>query len=190
MANTNGPVFTRFREDQERERPYPADLLQCCDRTVDQLLTQQTQSNRPGMLLGRIQSGKTKAFLSVVGIAFDNGFDVAVIFTKGNTLPIIQSALRQMRSCQRRNVSRLVALFPTCSGSLRRYHTATFLRICGMFGKCSQANRSTCSASEVRRRSTSPPFSVSTRSIPVVGVIVPLEASSNSPAAGNGWLRS
>lgn len=35
------------------------------------------------MLLGKIQSGKTKIFLAVMGLAFDNGYDVAVILTKG-----------------------------------------------------------------------------------------------------------
>ena len=45
MANSNGPVLARCREDQERERFAPADLLQCCDRTLDPFLDRQTQNN-------------------------------------------------------------------------------------------------------------------------------------------------
>jgi hypothetical protein len=35
------------------------------------------------MLLGKIQSGKTKMFLGAIALGFDNGFDVAIILTKG-----------------------------------------------------------------------------------------------------------
>jgi hypothetical protein len=35
------------------------------------------------MLLGKIQSGKTKTFLGIIALAFDTGFDVAIILTKG-----------------------------------------------------------------------------------------------------------
>jgi hypothetical protein len=35
------------------------------------------------MLLGKIQSGKTRAFLGIIAGAFDEGFDVAVVLTKG-----------------------------------------------------------------------------------------------------------
>ena len=37
-----------------------------------------TSSDRPGILLGKIQSGKTRAFLGVIAEAFDNGYDIAV----------------------------------------------------------------------------------------------------------------
>src|SRR6185369_8782317 len=33
-------------------------------------------------LLGRVQSGKTRAFLGVIARAFDRGYDIAVILTK------------------------------------------------------------------------------------------------------------
>src|SRR5437667_11886396 len=51
--------------------------------TVERLLSVQTSAQRPGMLLGKIQSGKTKTFLGAIALAFDNGFDIAVILTKG-----------------------------------------------------------------------------------------------------------
>ena len=51
----------------------------CAEDTVQRLLQQDTSSNRPGILLGKVQSGKTRLFLSVIGLAFDKGYDVAVI---------------------------------------------------------------------------------------------------------------
>jgi hypothetical protein len=35
------------------------------------------------MLLGKIQSGKTRTFIGVTALAFDNGYDVAIVLTKG-----------------------------------------------------------------------------------------------------------
>jgi hypothetical protein len=49
------------------------------------------------MLLGMIQSGKTKAFISVLALAFDNGFDHAVIFTKGTKALARQTVARLRR---------------------------------------------------------------------------------------------
>ncbi len=51
--------------------------------TVEALETLRTDTLRPVMLLGKIQSGKTKAFLGITAAAFDAGFDVAVVLTKG-----------------------------------------------------------------------------------------------------------
>src|SRR5687768_767448 len=53
--------------------------------TVQELLTHSTTSVKPGMLLGKVQSGKTKTFLGVVALGFDNGFDIAVVLTKPTT---------------------------------------------------------------------------------------------------------
>ena len=50
----------------------------CIEQTVERLSNTQTSAERPGMLLGKIQSGKTKTFLGAIALAFDNGFDVAI----------------------------------------------------------------------------------------------------------------
>jgi hypothetical protein len=55
----------------------------CVRETVDELLARETTSSHPGMLLGKIQSGKTRAFLGIIALAFDKGYDVAVVLTKG-----------------------------------------------------------------------------------------------------------
>jgi hypothetical protein len=50
---------------------------------VQALLSQPTDARRPGMLLGKIQSGKTRSFLGIIMSAFDAGFHVAIVLTKG-----------------------------------------------------------------------------------------------------------
>jgi hypothetical protein len=55
----------------------------CVRETITALMSQPTDARRPGMLLGKIQSGKTRAFLGIIAAAFDSGFDVAFVLTKG-----------------------------------------------------------------------------------------------------------
>src|SRR5204863_9603839 len=64
-------------------REDPPELRAKVEEVVEQLQEQATSTNRPGILLGRVQSGKTRAFLGVIARAFDRGYDVAVILTKG-----------------------------------------------------------------------------------------------------------
>ena len=40
-------------------------------------------ADKPGLLLGKIQSGKTRAFVGVMALGFDKGIDICVILTKG-----------------------------------------------------------------------------------------------------------
>src|ERR1700677_1864287 len=73
-----------------------SELRKCIEDTVQQLLGEETSTQRPGMLLGKIQSGKTRAFLGVVASAFDQGYDVAVILTKG-TVSLAKQTLNRVR---------------------------------------------------------------------------------------------
>ena len=59
------------------------DLKSCIFETVEKLLVNNTDVHKPGMLLGKIQSGKTRAFIGVIALAFDNDYDIAIILTKG-----------------------------------------------------------------------------------------------------------
>lgn len=72
-----------FYDELAAKRNDPPELREKIEEVVDQLEKQATSTNRPGILLGRVQSGKTRAFLGVIARAFDKGFDVAVILTKG-----------------------------------------------------------------------------------------------------------
>lgn len=71
-----------YRMVQNREDT-PA-LVNAMSEAVERLRTStQTSINHPGMLLGKIQSGKTRAFIGIIAKAFDEGFDFAIILTKG-----------------------------------------------------------------------------------------------------------
>jgi len=59
------------------------DLQGKMEETVQKFLENETDMNKPGMLLGKIQGGKTRAFIGIIALAFDNGYDMAIILTKG-----------------------------------------------------------------------------------------------------------
>lgn len=74
-----GPFYPTFTQS----KGYADDLKGCIERSVSKLLTVETSSEGPGMLLGKIQSGKTRTFMGIIALSFDNGFDVCVVLTKG-----------------------------------------------------------------------------------------------------------
>src|SRR3990167_8463889 len=69
-------TLTKKRGDDEK-------LKQCIESTIEQLAAIETSARKPGILLGKIQSGKTRAFLGVMALAFDNDYDAVIILTKG-----------------------------------------------------------------------------------------------------------
>ncbi|MFD2655612.1 Z1 domain-containing protein [Gracilibacillus thailandensis] len=73
---------------------YDKVYLDCIESTVSNLVQQQTSANKPGMLLGKIQSGKTRTFLGIMGLAYDNGYDAVVILTKGTKALVKQTIAR------------------------------------------------------------------------------------------------
>jgi len=70
--------YPRLRDTRNDDEP----LQRCIETVVNQLETA-TTPNKPGMLLGKIQSGKTRAFLGIIARSFDKGFDVTIVLTKG-----------------------------------------------------------------------------------------------------------
>ncbi|MFC7394008.1 Z1 domain-containing protein [Scopulibacillus cellulosilyticus] len=75
----NGLFYQRLSKINQ----YSIETKQCIENTVKKLIENDTNINRPGMLLGKIQSGKTRTFIGVTALAFDNGYDIAVVLTKG-----------------------------------------------------------------------------------------------------------
>lgn len=77
-----------------REKRGDDELLQkCIENVVDQLSNAQ-DPQKPGMLLGKIQSGKTRAFLGVIARAFDRDYDIAIVLTKGTRTLASQTVKR------------------------------------------------------------------------------------------------
>ena len=82
--------YSRLRDTRKDDDQ----LAACIDRVVKQLEDTSTTGDRPGMLLGKIQSGKTRAFVGVIARAFDRGFDIAIVFTKGTKTLSAQTVAR------------------------------------------------------------------------------------------------
>lgn len=72
---------------------YTSKDLGCIRRTLSNL-EGNAKSGAPGLLLGKIQSGKTKSFIGLIALAFDNGFDVIVVLTKNSEALATQTARR------------------------------------------------------------------------------------------------
>ena len=94
QLNTAGDFYREFVVNSEK---YDADSQACIERTVTKLREVETSAGRPGMLLGKIQSGKTRTFLGIIALAFENEFDIAVILTKG-TKALAKQTLERVRA--------------------------------------------------------------------------------------------
>lgn len=93
---TDGQEAELFYDQLAAKRDDPPELRARVEEVVLNLQKQATSTRRPGILLGRVQSGKTRAFLGVIARAFDRGFDVAVILTKG-TKSLAEQTLRRTK---------------------------------------------------------------------------------------------
>lgn len=71
-----------FIKTLQHKNNYSIDELKAMHDTINNLIEISTTENKPGMLLGRIQSGKTRSFMGSMALGFDNGFEVVIILTK------------------------------------------------------------------------------------------------------------
>jgi len=91
----NGPFYSGFLAKKRDGNPaYGADEQACIEDTVAKLIAHTTDAAKPGILLGKIQSGKTKTFLGITALGFDNSYDIAVILTKPTTALAKQTCKR------------------------------------------------------------------------------------------------
>ena len=90
---TSGPIYTHLKESTQKDGKtlaYGPEDLKCVEETLVELLKpvdaskDKAVAENLGLLLGKIQSGKTKSFIGLMGLAFENGFDVAVVLTKNS----------------------------------------------------------------------------------------------------------
>lgn len=70
---------------------YSAELKNCIEASVTKI---DEIGQNPLMLLGKIQSGKTRAFIGVISLAFDNGYDFAIVLTKNSNALAKQTVSR------------------------------------------------------------------------------------------------
>jgi hypothetical protein len=92
---TNGPILNAFKSVLlATRRPLGTETEECSASVTSLLEHHETTAQRPGMLLGKVQSGKTRAFVGAIAIGFDSGFDIAIVLTKTSTPLAIQTIRR------------------------------------------------------------------------------------------------
>ncbi|HXE53512.1 MAG TPA: Z1 domain-containing protein, partial [Tepidisphaeraceae bacterium] len=95
--NVDGPIYTTLLKAAEsQKRPYDPEQQKVMRASVEQLMESSTSAARPGMLLGKIQSGKTKTFLGIIALAADNGYDLIIVLTKG-TKALTEQTLERLK---------------------------------------------------------------------------------------------
>lgn len=62
----------------------PDDKQNCIKETINQLLKDGEGAEDPVLLLGHVQGGKTDTYLHAIGLAIDNGIDIAIILVNDN----------------------------------------------------------------------------------------------------------
>lgn len=85
---TNGEFYT------EKCKEYDDNLKECIEASLQKL---EQLDGTPLMMLGRIQSGKTRAFIGVTALSFDNGYDLAIVLTKNSSALVKQTTARMNR---------------------------------------------------------------------------------------------
>ena len=80
-ANGETPIYTTLKAHSKF--PVTQEKEDCVNGTVEQLLADVPNAEEPGLLLGKIQCGKTDTFENIIGLAFDRGIDIAIVLTKG-----------------------------------------------------------------------------------------------------------
>lgn len=95
VSNSDTPIYDTL----VAHYPYgkmPEEKIKCIKDTVSQLLEDGEHAEEPGLLLGKIQCGKTDTFEDIIGLAFDKGIDITIVFTKG-TKPLAQQTIMRMK---------------------------------------------------------------------------------------------
>ena len=75
----------------EKQGEYKQQQIACIQEAVAAL---EELESRPLMMLGKIQSGKTKTFIGVIALAFDRGYDITIILTKSSNALAQQTVAR------------------------------------------------------------------------------------------------
>jgi hypothetical protein len=83
-----------FYDTLKKNRGDDTELSNCIERVVAELNIVSTTGDRPGMLLGKIQSGKTRGFVGVIARSFDADFEIAIVLTKGTKTLSAQTVAR------------------------------------------------------------------------------------------------
>lgn len=94
--------FGEFYKEKCEENNYDEATKQCIEKTATHCIkntfkADEEKNNQPIMMLGKIQSGKTRAFIGLIALAFDNEFDMVFILTKNSTALVQQTETRMKK---------------------------------------------------------------------------------------------
>jgi len=95
VKNSETPIWDTLQKNY----PYgvmPKLKIDAVESTVRLLLEDGPHAEEPGLLLGKIQCGKTDTFEDIIGLAFDKGVDIAVVITKG-TKALVNQTIKRMK---------------------------------------------------------------------------------------------
>lgn len=95
IATSETPIYDTLK--LEAKFPLTDEKRNCIESTVENLLKDGPCSEEPGLLLGKIQCGKTDTFENIIGLSFDRGIDIAVVLTKGTNFLVNQTIKRLKR---------------------------------------------------------------------------------------------
>lgn len=92
---TNGKYYTALTGNEGGNSKYSIELKQKIEE-AGQLCLENLKNEvySPIMLLGNIQSGKTRAFIGLMSLCFDNDFDMTIILTKCSKALVQQTVSR------------------------------------------------------------------------------------------------
>lgn len=93
-------IFYTFKKNEGTG--YDEELRSCIETTCRYCIENANKNseekiNKPIMMLGKIQSGKTRAYTGLIALAFDNGFDMVFILSKNSKVLINQTVSRMKK---------------------------------------------------------------------------------------------
>ena len=95
VVNSSTPIFDTLKANYPyNNHVMPEEVEDCITETVDKLIEDGPGAEEPGLLLGRIQCGKTSTFEGIVGLAFDKWADICICLTKGTNMLSSQTQAR------------------------------------------------------------------------------------------------
>ena len=97
--DTTTPIYNTLKANAPF-KPIDPKKIECIESTVDELLKDCPNADEPCLLLGKVQCGKTDTFENIVGLSFDRGIDIAVVFTKGTKPLTEQTKMRMSKDFQ------------------------------------------------------------------------------------------
>ncbi|MGL4521861.1 MAG: Z1 domain-containing protein [Bacilli bacterium] len=81
-----------------KKKEYNVQTLSCIQKAMEKL---DEIGDKPLMMLGKIQSGKTRSFIGLISLAFDNDYDLAVVLTKNSNALATQTVTRMKQEFAR-----------------------------------------------------------------------------------------